>query len=180
MLDIRLASILCLVLFPLAHATAPDDAKQESSTAKALPPPLVLTESTQLDPAKTYSRIVIKASNITIDGKGAWLIGATEGKPKDFKGTAIEAEGVDGVTLKNVNAKGFETGLKVTSASGWTIENCNFSDNFHHPDFGWGENGRRGGIVLTQVKNSTLRSNKANRVWDACVLVGSDSNKLEE
>src|SRR5215203_4557588 len=119
-----------------------------------LPPPLVITESAKLDLKKTYSRIVVKASGITIDGQGAWLIGAMEGKPKDFKGTAIEAEGVDGVTLKNVNAKGFETGMRVSNAARWTIENCNFSDNFHDPDFGWGENGRRGGIVLNKVLRS--------------------------
>jgi parallel beta-helix repeat protein len=145
-----------------------------------LPPPLVITESTKLDPKKTYSRIVIKASDITIDGQGAWLIGATAGKPKDFKGTAIEADGADGVTLKNVNAKGFETGLRVSNASRWTIENCNFSDNFHDPDFGWGENGRRGGIVLTNVSRSHIKGNKANRVWDACVLVNSDRNTIEK
>jgi parallel beta-helix repeat protein len=145
-----------------------------------LPDPLVITESTRLDPNKTYSRIVIKAPNITVDGQGAWMIGATEGKPKDFKGNAIEADGVDGVTLKNVNAKGWETGLKVSNAKGWMIEGCNFSANFHDPDFGWGENGRRGGIVLTNVSRSHLMKNKANRVWDACVLVNSDRNVLEQ
>src|SRR5436190_23994857 len=45
-----------------------------------LPAPLILTESTKLDPKKTYSRIVVKASDITIDGQGAWLIGAIDGK----------------------------------------------------------------------------------------------------
>lgn len=134
----------------------------------------------KLDPKKKYGAIIVKASNITIDGGGAWLIGAADGKPKDFKGTAIFAEGVSNVTLKNINTKGWETGLKVVNAEGFTVENCNFSDNFHDPDFGWGENGRRGGIVLERVTKSTLRKNKANRVWDACVLVDSDDNLLEE
>ena len=144
------------------------------------PDPFVVTESTRLDPNKTYSRIVIKAPNITIDGQGAWLIGATEGMPKDFKGNAIEADGVDGVTLKNINAKGWETGLKVSNAKGWMVEGCNFSDNFHDPDFGWGENGRRGGIVLNNVSRSSIQNNKANRVWDACVLVNSDRNVIRK
>ena len=39
-------------------------------------------------------------------------------------------------------------GSGVAIGEGWHIENCNFSDNFHDPKFGWGENGRRGGIVL--------------------------------
>src|SRR5262245_49958555 len=144
------------------------------------PAPLEITRDTTLDPARTYGPIVIKASNVTLDGRGAWLVGTRQGDPKAFKGTAISAAGVSNVTLKNVNARGCETGLKVADASGWKIENCDFSDNFHDPKFGWGENGRRGGIVLERVHNSSLRKNKASRVWDACVLVDSNDNTLEE
>ncbi|HEV3189020.1 MAG TPA: hypothetical protein VGY54_00915, partial [Polyangiaceae bacterium] len=97
---------------------------------------------------------MIKASNITIDGAGAWLIGSDEGDSKNFKQTAIAAEGVSGVVLKGVNAKGWETGLHVVDGSDRTIEGCDFSDNFHDPSFGWGENGRRGGIILERVRKS--------------------------
>ena len=62
---------------------------------------------------------------------------------------------------------------------GW-IEQCNFSDNFHDPSFGWGENGRRGGIVLDRVERSTIAHCRANRVWDACVLVNSSDNIIED
>src|SRR5262245_31513804 len=103
-------------------------------------PPLEISKDTTLDPAKTYASIVIKASNITLDGGGAWLIGATSGKGKDFKGTAITATGAKNVTIKNVKAKGWETGLILKDCEGVTIEGCDFSDNFHDPDFGWGEN----------------------------------------
>lgn len=140
---------------------------------------LEITADTKLDPAKTYERIVIKAANVTVDGGGAWIIGAKEGDPKTFQGTAISAQGVDGVMLKNVNAKGFEIGLHVQDASAWVIENCNFSNNFHDPRFGWGENGRRGGILLERVHKSVLKKNKANNVWDGCVLVGCHDNVLE-
>ncbi|MFN0021786.1 MAG: right-handed parallel beta-helix repeat-containing protein [Pirellulaceae bacterium] len=141
--------------------------------------PLLIEKSTELDPAKTCGRIVIKASNVTIDGKGASIIGMTKGDPKSFQGIGISAEGVSGVTLKNVKVKGWETGLSVKNGEKWTIENCDFSGNFHDPKFGWGENGRRGGIVLTGVKKSTLRKNQAHNVWDACVLVDCDENLLE-
>lgn len=140
---------------------------------------LVLAESTVLDPNQTYSQIIIKASNITIDGRGAQLIGATEGAAKSFKGTAILAEGVSGVKIKNLRAKGWETGLHITDGKDWLVEGCDFSDNFHDPDFGWGENGRRGGISLERVSQSVLRNNKANNVWDACVLVDSNQNLIE-
>lgn len=139
---------------------------------------LEITKDTTLDPAKSYVGIVIKASNITIDGRGAWVIGAKEGNPKNFKGFGIYAKGVNNVTLVDVNVKGFETGLQIEEGSGWTIEDCNFSDNFHDPAFDWGENGRRGGIVLHRVTKSRLARNKANRVWDACVLLESDDNTL--
>ena len=62
-----------------------------------------------------------------IDGRGAWLVGAAEGDPKEFQGEAIFAEGVSGVTLKNLNAKGWETGLHVKDGREWTVENCDFS-----------------------------------------------------
>ena len=146
----------------------------------AIAAPLDITQDTRLDPDKVYESLVIKASNITIDGRGAWLVGEKDQPGNKLKGVAILAEGVSNVTLKNINAKGWETGLRIVGGSGWTIENCDFSDNFHDPEFGWGENGRRGGIVLDRVTKSTLRKNKANRVWDACVLVLSDDNVLEE
>ena len=72
--------------------------------------------------------------------------------------------------LKNLNAKGWETGLVLRNAEACVIEGCNFSDNFHDPGFGWGEHGRRGGIVLENVRKSVLKINQAHRVWDACVL----------
>jgi parallel beta-helix repeat protein len=160
------------MLVPFLRAAVP--------AAAAEVPVLEITKDTVLDPAKTYGRIVIQASGITIDGRGAWLVGAKQGSPKDFKQVAVSAKGVSRVTLKNLNAKGWETGLEIEDGSGWLIENCNFSDNFHDPDFGWGELGRRGGIVLKQVQKSTLRKNKANRVWDACDLVNSNDNVLED
>ena len=100
-------------------------------------PVLEITQNTTLDPAKTYGHIVIKASGITINGAGAWLIGATAGDPKDYTGVGISAKDVSNVTLKNLNVKGWETGLKIQHGSHFTVENCNFSDNFHWPAYGW-------------------------------------------
>jgi len=140
-----------------------------------------ISASGKLDAASVTGRIVITKSNITIDGDGLTLVGSdSKANPKGFKHVAISAQGVSNVTLKNVKVRGWETGLKIVDGAGWTIENCDFSDNFHDPDFGWGENGRRGGIVLERVRESLLRGNRANRVWDACVLVDCDKNTIEE
>src|SRR5713226_167621 len=65
-------------------------------------------------------------------------------------------------------------GLRIEKGHDWRIEGCDFSDNFHDPDFGWGDNGRRGGIVLIEVTDSVLQNNRANRVWDACSLYGCE------
>lgn len=141
--------------------------------------PLTIEADTTLDPARVYGPIVIKASNVTIDGRGARVVGSTTGDPKSFHGVGVAASGVSGVTLRNVRVQGFETGLRVVDGQGWQVEGCDFSDNFHDPDFGWGEQGRRGGIVLERVNDSQFLRNKANRVWDACVLVESSRNKFE-
>lgn len=143
-------------------------------------PHLKLDRSTKLDPKQKYGSIVITSSDVEIDGQGAWLIGQESGSTKERKGTAIVIAGMSNVTLKNINAKGWETGIRLTDAKGCTIEDCDLSHNFHDPDFGWGENGRRGGIVLERVVGTTLRRNKANQVWDGCVLVNSDDNVIED
>jgi parallel beta-helix repeat protein len=145
-------------------------------------PVLEITQNTTLDPAKTYGRIVIKTPGITLDGAGAWVVGATKGDPKDYLDVGIAAKGVSGVTVKNLNVKGWQTGLKIEDGSKWTIENCNFSDNFHWPEYGWhwGQNDGRGGIVLDRISDSTVRKCQANRDWDACALRNSDNNLIEE
>ena len=178
----RLFVALCLVSSASLPASAQNSqAVSPSASVTARTTVLEITADTILDPRQTYGAIVIRRSGVTIDGKGAWLVGSAADSgviPKDFRGTAIFAEGVSDVTLRNVNARGWETGLVIRSGSGWLIENCNFSDNFHDPDFGWGENGRRGGIVLDRVNHSTLLRNRANRVWDGCVLLDSSGNLL--
>ena len=172
---------LCALLCPAFWFSIPGI----TVTAQEVPRPdarpvLEVTKDTVLDPAKTYGPIVIKASNVTIDGRGAWVLGATQGDPNNYKGTGVSANGVSNVTLKNLNAKGWDIGMKVQHGSRWLVQNCNFSDNFHYPEAGWGEFGHHGGMVFEFVDHSTLRRNKANRVWDACMLANSDDNLVEE
>lgn len=73
-----------------------------------------VTSDIRLDPARTYGTLIIRKSGVTIDGQGAWLVGAQPDSgiaSKDYKGIAILAEGVSDVTLRNVNARGWDTGL---------------------------------------------------------------------
>lgn len=174
--SLAVVSISACLVNPVSvsHAQSADEVRPDSPAGQVVE----IRASTKLDSSLLGRPLVVTASNITIDGGGLTSIGKT-GLPKLFQGTAISARGVSHVTLKNFNAAGWETGLKVVDGVGWTIENCNFSGNFHDPEFGWGENGRRGGIVLENVRKSTLLRNKANHVWDACVLVDSNDNTLE-
>ncbi len=165
-----------------AQAGAPGDAPADATTDATTVAPaaaLVITCDTRLEPGRRYGKLVIGASGITVEGAGAEIVGATSGAPRDFTGTGVSAAGVSGVTLRGLRVRGFAVGLAVNDASGWTIEDCDFSDNFHDPDFGWGEQERRGGIVLANVDRSVLRRNRASRVWDGCSLSGCDDDVLE-
>lgn len=132
--------------------------------------PLVVRSDTVLDPTKTYAGLVIQASNVVVDGRGAVIEHPPGVESKDFAGVGIAASGVSGVTLRNLRVRGFELALKVERGERWTVEDCDFSDNFTDPDFGWGEMPPRGGIVWTEVARSTIRRTKSNRNWDACNL----------
>lgn len=142
--------------------------------------PLVVNADTVLDPARVYAGLVIQRSGVTIDGRGAVIEHRPGVEAKAFAGVGIRANGVSNVTLKNVRVRGFELALRVERAQGWTVEDCDFSDNFTDPEFGWGEMPPRGGILWTDVKQSTIRRTKSNRNWDACQLVRCDELVLEE
>jgi Right handed beta helix region/PKD domain len=182
---------------PKTPPVAPPGAAAATPAARSATPapetrePLVIRKNTTLDPSVTYGPILIAASDITIDGRGALIEGARvtgtiiPGAPvgapdpstrfvdstKDFTGVGIAARGVSGVTLTNVKVRGFRIGLQVDGGENWTIQDCDFSDNFHDPDFGWGEQPPGGGIALTDVRQSRLIHDRANRTWDACSLL---------
>ncbi len=140
-------------------------------------PVLEVAADTTLDSAKTYGRIVVTASGVTIDGQGASVVGAG-GEAKAFRGVGVAARGMSNVVLKNLAVRGFETGLWVEDGRGWTVEGCDFSGNFDDPSFGWGQLSRRGGIVLVNVADSTVRNCLANKNWAGCVLERSAGNRL--
>jgi hypothetical protein len=85
MQPIRCALGVVILPLTLLLAVAPSQAHCEE------PGVLEISGDTVLDTGRTYGGIVIKASNITIDGRGSWLIGKQDGKAKDFTGTAVLA-----------------------------------------------------------------------------------------
>lgn len=140
----------------------------------------VITRDTTLPKdALLRTRLVIQAGNITIDGNGATLLGPGaigDAKSLEKAGVGVFCQGCNNVTLRNLKVKGFALGLDLRDARDWTIEGCDFSDNYHNPAHGWGELPFRGGLLLTHVQRCTLRKNRANRVWDGLHLRDSDDN----
>lgn len=133
--------------------------------------------------AQLPARIVVRASHVTIDGNGATLTGP--GRIGDVKsietaGVGILIDGATGVTLKNLKARGFATGLVIRHAQAVTVSGCDFSDNYHNPKHGWGELPPRGGILVEQSRHCVFEHNRANRVWDAFHLIDSDDHLITD
>jgi parallel beta-helix repeat protein len=129
------------------------------------------------------ARLIIRSSNVTIDGNGAALRGS--GNTNDLKsledaGIGILLEGCRNVTIRNLKARSFASALVARDCADLLIEGCDFSDNYDNPKHGWGELPARGGILFERVRHSVVRSTKANRVWDGIHLIESDDNLVED
>jgi parallel beta-helix repeat protein len=145
---------------------------------------LIVTNDLSLEEGGVLNvRLVVRASHITIDGKGATLQGpGVESDLKSFEkaGTGVLLEGCVDVTVRNLKARGFASGLVARTGDALLIEDCDFSDNYHNPKHGWGELPARGGLLLERVHGSVVRKTKANRVWDGLHLIDSDENLVED
>ncbi|HRZ37800.1 MAG TPA: right-handed parallel beta-helix repeat-containing protein [Candidatus Paceibacterota bacterium] len=145
---------------------------------------LVITNDFVFAPGSSNSlRLLVRASHVTIDGQGATLVGPGRiGDPESLEsaGIGVLIEGAADVTLKNLNVRGFATGLVLRQVEGAVVEDCDFSDNYHNPGHGWGELPARGGILLDRVRQTVHRRNRANRVWDGLHLIHSDDNLIAD
>ena len=178
----RAAALLGLARLALAQEPAPPAGAPPAAV-------VVLTADGTLDPTVVYGGLVLAADGITVDGRGARVVGPVQlaaeaagvaAPPNTFTGVGVRAAGVNGVTLRNLRVQGFETGLIVEDGRGWRIEDCDLSDNAHDPGFGWGEQGERGGLLLRRVRDSTLLRTRANRCWNACSLVDCSGLTVQE
>lgn len=156
------------------------DLAEDSEARAEAPEPLAVTRDTTLEAGATIQGgIVVRADHVVLDGNGATLVGpGVPGDPESFSGTGVLLEGVRNVVVKNLKARGFDRGLWAEDCEGLLIEGCDFSDNHHNPEFGWGEYERVGGILFTRVSRSVVRGNRANRVWNGCDLFESDENLI--
>ncbi|MCX7798736.1 MAG: right-handed parallel beta-helix repeat-containing protein [Fimbriimonadales bacterium] len=153
-----------------------------SSQFQPSPGVLEIRESTTFSPeGPLQGRIVVRASNIVVDGRGAELVGpgADGGREALARaGVGIAARGCRNVVLRNFRVSGFRLGLHLEDCDGWSIEHCDFSDNFTDPDFGWGEQEPGGGLLLERVRWTVVRECRANRVWDGIHLRHCSANLI--
>ncbi len=145
--------------------------------------PLVeIRESITLQPSDLLrARWVVRASHIVIDGQGAILAGPGEeggSAALASAGIGIHAVGCRNVVLRNLRVRGFRLAVHLEDCDGWSIEGCDFSDNFTDPDFGWGEQDPGGGLLLERVRWSVVRDCRAQRVWDGIHLRDCTDNLI--
>ncbi len=144
---------------------------------------LIVTNDLRLPPGDHAIRLIVRGSHITIEGRGAVLVGPGETGDTNslaVAGVGVAVDGVAGVTLKNVTVRGFAIGLQMRDATAISVSECDFSDNYHNPGHGWGELPARGGILCERVTQSTFLKNRASRVWDGLNLVDSDDNLIKD
>jgi parallel beta-helix repeat protein len=179
-MNIRLPGRVATALFLASLVLA---ARPSSSGAAPLREIVVTTDLRLEQGAQLPARLIIRASHVTVDGQGATLVGP--GQTGDLKsleaaGIGILLEGAADVTIKNIKARGFASGLVIRQARAISVTGCDFSDNYHNPKHGWGELPARGGLLLEQVRHSVIRQNRANRVWDGIHLLDSDDNLIAD
>lgn len=125
--------------------------------------------------------LVIAADGITIRGNGAVIQGPGKpGQKETLRGVGVRLEGRSRVKIEGLVVRGFEIGLSADDCRELELRGCDFSDNYHDPEHGWGDGERNGGIVLTGVSASTIAECRANRVWNGLDLWDCDDNVIEK
>src|SRR5690606_19940691 len=75
--------------------------------------------------------IIIEGNDIVIDFSNATINGSDNPtRPDEFFGVAILIRNSNGVTIKNLNTKGFKVALMARNVSDLVIEDCDFSYNY--------------------------------------------------
>lgn len=144
---------------------------------------LIVTNHYVFEPGEHSVRLVIRTSHITIEGKGAVLVGpGTSGDTNSLAeaGIGILIEGTAGVVLQGIKVRGFATGLELRHSRACAVVDADFSDNYHNPGHGWGELPARGGILCDHVTDSVIRRTRADRVWDGIHLIDSNDNLITD
>ncbi|MFV0519671.1 MAG: right-handed parallel beta-helix repeat-containing protein [Lachnospirales bacterium] len=121
---------------------------------------------------------IVKIENETNKEEFSYGYGEMKNSNLGYKDVAITLRNCNNITIKNIKAKGFEIGLLMENCNSCTIEDNDFSYNYHNPDWGWDEHYDLGGIIVKNSNYNIIRNNKATNVWSALVLYMSNNNKV--
>ena len=134
----------------------------------------------------THNPIVIERSNIIVDGKGYTVHG-------NGSGNGLTLHGVNNVTIKNINIKGFICGISVSHSYNNTISGNNITKNAGDNGYGiWLDSSYNNithnnitdnhpmGIWLTgNAHHNNISGNKiAANYWGGLFLSGSSNNVI--
>lgn len=107
-----------------------------------------------------YDKIVVERSNIVVDGSGFMLQGSGGGN-------GFFLSGVSNVTIKRINIKGFNYGVRLNKASYSTVSMNNITNNLEY------------GIRLDYSLNNTISLNNiATNIWYGIHLSRSSNNTI--
>jgi len=104
------------------------------------------------------SGIVIEKDNVVVDGVGYTVQGGS--------GNGIDLSGRSNVAIKDINVKGFDTGILLSSSSDSIISGNNITNNVYF------------GISLSSSSDNTLSGNSITSSIIDIVLDSSDSNTI--
>ncbi len=148
-------------------------------------PGMVITEDTVLRPG-TYvfpagQGLTIAGQGIAVDGSGVTLLGPANylNEGNKYQGVGILCRDCRGVTITNVRAAGFAVGLLLERSSECSITDSDFSDNFHDPDFGWGDGPPQGAVRLEHSSHNRIERVLGQRVWNGLDMRFSHHNTVE-
>jgi parallel beta-helix repeat protein len=142
--------------------------------------PLVVTGNIALTRSRIETPIRIEKDGVVVDGGGAHLVGpGSPGNPDTHTGVGIYAKGIKNVTLKNIKVSGFRRGLHLEDVATWKIENCDFSGNYHNPEYGWGDYDRVGGMIFDRSRDVLISNCKSRDNWNGIDLFQSCGFRIE-
>jgi parallel beta-helix repeat protein len=152
----------------IGSASAQPAAAEERVEPRVIEASVTLTEAMLADGRP----LLIRGRGVVIDGDGLTLTGpGRAGDLATFVGAGLRIEDAEDVTVRDLKVHGFRIGLAADRVEGLTLVGCDFSDNYHDPDFGWGDGERVGGIVLTDVRGGRIADTTAERNWNGLDLL---------
>jgi parallel beta-helix repeat protein len=120
--------------------------------------------------------IQILADGVTLDGTGVVIEG------RGFRGYGIRMNGHTGLTLRNFTLRGFDYGIVIQDASSVLLENNDVSGNRKDETTGFLDIGcpgcYGGGILLLDVRASTVRRNVLTNQSTGLEIIGGGGNKV--